>query len=134
MLLNNAFIFIYYINVDEFIALSGNDGLLFTKKTNFLQYFLKSDETFISDEYIRIFAKAPFLSFYTINGSSNFSRQEYEAIIYARAPLLRFYTINKSSNISAKHEYKVIVLNKAPLFAFYTINKFSSYQHYKALA
>jgi hypothetical protein len=131
---NGALIPIHHADMDESAALRGNDDPFSAERTNFLQYSLGSDETFMSDEYMRVFARAPLLSSHTMDGSSNYSGQEYEATMYARAPLLRSHTMDGSSNISAEHEYGATVLDRAPLLASHTMDGSSSYQHYEASA
>jgi hypothetical protein len=74
MLSNGALIPIHYTDMDESTALSGNDDSFSAKGTNFLQYSLGSAETFMSNEYMRGFARAPLLSSHTMDGSSSYSR------------------------------------------------------------
>jgi hypothetical protein len=83
------------------ITLSSNNSIFSIRGTDF--FSLKSNETFISNEYIRVFIRAPLLVFYTIDGSSSYLRQKYKAITYIRAPLLYFYTIDGLSNVLAEY-------------------------------
>jgi hypothetical protein len=128
---NGALIPIHHTDMDESTALNGNDGPFSAKRTNFLQYSLGNDETFMSDEYMRAYeatmhARAPLLHSHTMDGSSNYSGQEYEATMHARAPLLHSHTMDGSSNISAENEYR------APVPASHTMDGSSSYQNYEA--
>ena len=55
------------------ITLSGNNGIFSIRGTDF--FSLRSDKTFISDEYIRAFIiRAPLLISYIIDGSSSYPR------------------------------------------------------------
>jgi hypothetical protein len=133
---NGALIPIRHTDMDESTALSGNDGPFSAERTNFLQYSLGSDETFISDEYMGV-SRAPLLSSHTIDGSSSYSGQEYEATMHARAPLLRSHTMDGSSNISTEHKYGATVLDRASLLASHAMDRSSSYQpvcHFEASA
>jgi len=105
--------------------------------TDFLQYSLGSDETFMGDEYIGAFARAPLLFSHTMDGSSSYPGQEYEATTHARAPLLCSHTMDGSPSGSARHQYEATVLARAPLLASHTMDGSSSYPtvcHYEAPA
>ena len=73
-------------------TLRGNDGTFSAKGTDF--FSLGSDGTFMDNEYMGTFARAPFLGSHTMDGSSSFPGQEYEATTHARAPLLHSYTMD----------------------------------------
>jgi hypothetical protein len=95
---NGALIPIHHADMDESAALRGNDDPFSAERTNFLQYSLGSDETFMSDGYMEVSARAPLLSSHTMDGFSNYSGQEYEATVHARAPLLASHTMDGSSS------------------------------------
>jgi hypothetical protein len=126
-----------HCDMDKSTTLSGNDGPFSVGRTDFLQYSLGSNESFIGDEYIGTLARAPLLFSHTMDGSSSYPRHEYETATHERAPLLCSHTMDGSSSLSAGHQYEAMVLARAPLLASQTMDGSSSYQavcHYEALA
>lgn len=111
-----------HYDMDESTTLSGNDGPFPVGRTDFLQYSLASNETFMDDEYIETFARAPLLFSHTMDGSSNYTRHDYETITHARAPLLCSHTMDGSSSLSAGHQHEATVLARAPLLASHTMD------------
>jgi hypothetical protein len=125
-----------HCDMDKSTTLSGNDGTFSAGGTDFLQYS-GSDETFMGDEYMGAFARAPLLFSHTMDGSSGYPGQEHEATTHARAPLLCSHTMDGSPNVSAGHQYEATVLARAPLLASHTMDGSLSYPtvcHYEAPA
>ena len=92
-----------HCDIDKSTTLSGNDSLFSVRRTDFLQYSLRSNESFMGDEYIGTLARAPLLFSHTMDGSSSYPRHEYETATHERAPLLCSYTMDESFSLLAGH-------------------------------
>jgi len=109
-------------DMDKSTNLSGNAGTYSSGGADFLQYPLGSDETFMGDQYMGTFGKAPLFS-HPMDRSSNYPDQEYEITTNASP-----HTMDGSSSVSAQRQYEATRLYRAPLFASHTLDGSSSYQ------
>jgi len=119
-----------HCDMNKSTTLSGNAGTYSSGGTDFLQYPLGSEETFMGDQYMATFGRAPLLFSHTMDRSSNYPGQEYEITTHASS-----HTMDGSSSVSAEHQYKAAGLYRAPLFASNTLDgSYQSVCHYEILA
>ena len=118
-----------HCDIDKSTTLS-NAGTYSSGGTDFLQYPLGSEETFMGDQYMGTFGRAPPLFSHTIDRSSNYPGQEYEITTHASS-----HTMDGSSSVSAEHQYEAAGLYRAPIFASNTLDgSYQSVCHYETSA
>ncbi|KAH7363939.1 hypothetical protein BKA65DRAFT_545852 [Rhexocercosporidium sp. MPI-PUGE-AT-0058] len=108
-------------HLDKSTSLGSNDGRFSADGADFLRYSVGSGDTFMGNDYMGAFARAPLLFSHTMDGSSSYSGQ-YETTTHARAPLLCSHTMDGSPSISAGHQYDPTVVARAPLLASHTMD------------